>query len=439
MIDKIHPGFAAIDLGAEKIFVAVADAPVRSFGTFTSEIRLLGEWLQEHKVHSVAMEATGVLWINPHDFLQAKGFKVTLFHGGHARNLPGRKTDVQDSQWHAMLHSHGLLQPCFVPEEEIRKLRTFCRLRDDNIEIAAAHIQHMQRALDLLNVRVHTVISQIHGASGMRMIEAILAGERNPRVLAALCDRRILAKKEKEVLASLEGNWQEHHLFALQQGYDAYQFYQKQVLACDAQIEKTFEAINANKPEKKRPEGRKVKAARHNVPLVGNLYEKLHTACGGSDLQMIPGIGTTTWMKLTAELGTDLSHWQSEKHFTAWAGLSPGRNQSGKRSRRPARRKTRAGQIFREAVLGIARSTDCALGDFYRRVKGRRGAPVAIVATARKMAEMYWRVMVKGVEYVEQGLEAYAKRIREQKERFLKKTAAQMGFVLQPITPANVA
>jgi transposase len=433
MIDTILPGFAALDLGDEKIFVAVPNAPVRSFGTFTSDLRLLGKWLKQCGVRHVAMEATGVLWINPHDYLQSKDFQVTLFHGAHARNHPGRKSDVQDCQWHAMLHSHGLLSPCFVPSQETLKLRSYCRLREDHVEMAAEHIQHMQKALDLLNVRVHTVISQIHGVSGLRIIEAILAGVRDPQALAALCDYRILAKKRERLLASLEGNWQEHHLFALRQGYDAFCFYKKQMADCDKEIEATLKALNIDKPAPERADKSKIKSTRHNPPQIDDLYGQLLTACKGCDLQLLPGMGPLSWMKLIAELGTELTHWQTEKHFTAWLGLSPGRNESGKRRRRVARRKTRAGQIFREAVLGLAGSKNCALGEFYRRIRAKRGAPVAIVATARKLAELYWRVMVKGVAYVEQGLADYAKKIREQAERSLRRRAAQMGFSLQPL------
>ncbi len=163
MIETILPGVAAIDLGAEKLFVGLAEQPVRSFGTCTCDLHELVAWLKENKIKRVAMEATGVLWIIPHDYLQAEGFAVTLFHGAHARNLPGRKTDVQDCQWHAMLHGHGLLQPCFVPPEPIRELRSYCRQREDHLTLAAQHIQHMQRALDSMNVRLHNVLSQLHG------------------------------------------------------------------------------------------------------------------------------------------------------------------------------------------------------------------------------------------------------------------------------------
>ena len=188
MIDTILPGFAALDLGATKIFAATAAAPVKVFGTFTAELRALSAWLQARQVRSVAMEATGVYWVPVHDQLQADGFTVTLFHGAHARHLPGRKSDVSDPQWHAMLHSHGLLRPCFIPAEPIRKLRSFYRLREDHLSMAGAHIAHMQRALDLMNVRLHHVLSQLHGVSGLRVLDAILAGQREPAVLAALCE-----------------------------------------------------------------------------------------------------------------------------------------------------------------------------------------------------------------------------------------------------------
>lgn len=432
MIDSIIPGFAALDLGATKIFSATADTPVKSFDTFTAELRVLSAWLKEHQVHSVAMEATGVYWIPVHDRLQADGFNVTLFHGAHARNLPGRKSDVSDCQWHAMLHSHGLLKACFIPAEPIRKLRSFYRLREDHQSMATSHILHMQRALDLMNVRLHHVISQIHGASGLRVIEAILAGQHDPEVLAALCESQILKKKKAEVIASLEGDWQEHHLFALRQALECYRFYQGQMAACDQQIEALLQLLNAqNQPQAPKP-GQKVKIVRRNVPQIPNLHGELLTLFGGRDATLIPGLSPLGWMKLAGEVGTDLSHFANEKHFTAWAGLSPQRHQSGRIKRRRPRPKTVVGQIFREAVLSITRSKYLALGGFYRRVKGRRGAAVAIVATARKLATLYYYAMTRGLEYVERGLEKYEAAYRAQSERLLRKSAARLGFTLQP-------
>jgi len=434
MIDRILPGFAALDLGAAKIFAATADVPVKTFGTFTVDLRSLSQWLREQRVEAVAMEATGVYWIPVHDILQAAGFKVTLFHGAHARNLPGRKTDASDCQWHAMLHSHGLLRPCFIPPEPIRKLRSFYRLREDHLSMAAAHIAHMQRALDLMNVGLHRVLSQITGVSGLRVLDAILAGQRDAAVLAALCTDQILKKKKAEVLASLEGDWQEHHLFALRQALEAYRFYHQQIAACDEQVETLLRELNADRPIQKPPPGQKVKVVRHNAPQIDNLHGLLLTLTGGRDATLVPSISPLSWLKLTGEVGIDLSSFRNEKQFSAWAAVSPWRHQSGKRKRRHERAKTKVGQIFREAAMSIAKSKHLALGGFYRRIKGRRGAAVAMVATARKLAVLYYRVMTRGLHYVEEGLAKYEANYRAQMERNLRKTAARLGFTLQPKT-----
>jgi transposase len=434
MIDKIKSGFAAIDIGQEKFFVALAGQAVRSFGTFTSEVRLLAAYLKEHAVRAVAMEATGVYWIPLHDQLQAEGLQVTVFNGAHARNLPGRKSDVQDCQWHAMLHSHGLLQPCFIPPQEIRPLRSFYRLREDHLTMAGAHIQHMQKALDLMNVRLHNVISQIHGVSGLRVIEAILAGERDPVVLAALCAGQILNKKRAQVLKSLEGDWQEHHLFALRQGLEAYRFYQGQIAACDRELERLLKQLNQGRERQEGPKGRKKKVVRHNAPAIQDLEGELLTLCGGRNATLLPGISPLGFMKLVGELGTDLSAWKSEQHFTSWLGLAPGKHQSGRRQRRAPRRKTVAGQIFREAVLSIAKSKHLALGAFYRRLKGRKGPKVAATAVARKLAQLYYRAMTKGLEYVERGLAQYEAQYREQTLCYLNKMARRIGLSLTPLS-----
>ncbi len=437
MIEKILPGVAAIDLGAEKLFVGLAEEPVRAFDTCTEDLRELAAWLKENRIKRVAMEATGVLWVIPHDYLQKEGFEVTLFHGAHARNLPGRKTDVQDCQWHAMLHGHGLLQPCFVPAEPIRELRTYCRLREDHLSIAAQHIQHMQRALDLMNVRLHNVLSQLNGVSGLRVVEAIVAGEREPKVLAALCEAQVRKHKEAELVASLEGTWQEHHLFALEQALKAYRFCLELAAECDKKIEKQLYTINAGVEAAERPEDRKVKQTRHNKPQIEDLYGQLLTACRGHDAQLIPAIGPLSWLKLVSETGTDLSHWKDEKHFTSWAGLAPTRHRSGKMRRRVPRGKTKVGQIFREATMSLAKTKDCVLGQFYRTVRGRRGAAVANVATARKLAALYWQAMTHGLEYVETGLAKHKEQMTERREKYLRRQAAKLGFTLTPLKPST--
>jgi transposase len=433
-LDTILPGFAALDLGATQIHAATLNAPVTVFGTTTAELRRLSLWLQRHGVHSVAFEATGVYWIPVYDQLQKAGFAILLFHGAHARHLPGKKSDFADCQWHAVLFSHGLLRACYIPPEEVRALRTYARLRDDHLEQAAMSVQHMQRALDCMNVRLHTVISQLHGVSGLRIIEAILAGERDPKALAALCEGQILNQKRAQVEASLEGQWKEDHLFELRLALETWRFHHAQMAACDARLEADLQKLAAACPPVEPVDPKLIKKVRHNAPQIANLHGLLHRLSGGRDASFLPGFTPLSWMKLTAELGFDLSAWRSTKAFTTWLGLSPGKNQSGQRSRRVPRRKTRAGQIFREAALSIARSKHLALGGCYRRIRGRRGEAVAIVAIARKLAQLYYLAMTKGLHFVEQGLANYEAHCRAQEQHRLRKFAARLGFELVPIT-----
>lgn len=438
MIDRILAGVAAIDIGSEKLFVAVADQPVCSFGSFTCELKRLSEYLQVHQVKRVAMEATGVYWIPVHNRLQDAGIEVTLFNGLHARNLPGRKTDVQDCQWHAMLHSHGLLQPCFVPPPQIQELRSYYRLREDHLSMAASHIQHMQKALDLMNVRLHNVISQIQGVSGLKVVEAILDGERDANRLASLCSAQILNRKRAEVVHSLEGNWQEHHLFALRQGLEAYRFYQAQVGQCDERIESLLRSWTEDQEPREPKPGDREKTTRHNAPKINGLNGLMLTLCEGRDPTQISGIGPLTQLKLIAELGTDLSAWPTRKRFVSWLGLGVGRHDSGKSRRRVRAPKTNVGQIFRESSLSVAKSSHTALGAFYRRIKARRGHAIAIKALARKLAEYYYDVMTKGLQHVEIGIERYAEMMRERQEKYVRKVARQLGMTLVSIATGEV-
>lgn len=429
-LDTILAGFAALDLGATSIHAATAGTPAAVFGTTTAELRRLCAWLTAHGARQVAFEATGVYWVPVHDQLQAAGFAVTLFHGAHARNLPGKKSDFSDGQRHAVLHRHGLLRACFIPPEEIRGLRAYARLREDHLEQAAMCVAHLQRALDLMKVRLHTVISQLHGVSGLRVIEAILAGGRDPQALAAPCDAQILKTKRAAVEASLEGHWPEPHLFALAQALEAWRFHHGQIAACAARLEAPLRALSAPLPAVAPVDRRKIKKARHNAPQIQGLHGHRHPLCGGRDASVLPGLTPLGWMKLAAELGPDLSAWQSRQAFTNWLGLSPGRHQSGRRRRRVPRRHTRAGQIFREGALRIARSKYLALGGCCRRIRGRRGEAVASVAIARKLAGLYSLAMTKGLDYVEKGLEACEAHCREQERHRLRKFAARLGYDL---------
>lgn len=438
MIDRILGGYGAIDIGQEKIFVACGgQEEVRSFATFSADLELAAAYLVQSGVRKLAMEATGVYWIPLHDLLESKGIEVTVFNGAHARNMPGRKSDVADCQWHGMLHSHGLLVSCFIPPEDIRQLRCYYRLREDHLRIAGEHVQHLQRALDLMNVRLHLVISQIHGVSGLRVIKAILAGQRDPVALSELCDAQILKTKRADVHKSLQGHWQEHHLFALGQALESYEFCQRQMVACDRQIAALLERVNQDKPPQAPLPGQKVKVVRHNAPQIEHLHRHLITLSGGVDASRLPGISPLGFMKLLGEIGTDLSKWKTEKHFTSWLGLSPASARSGKRNKRLKRKKTVAGQIFREAVLSIAKSKHLAMGAAYRRLRARKGAVIAVVAIARKLAVLYYHLFTKGLNYVEEGVKRYEERYRQQTLRYLEKSAKAFGLTLTPTSVAS--
>jgi transposase len=431
-IDKIEPGVAAIDIGSESYFVAVANQPVRRFGTFTGEVRDLAEYLREQGVQRVAMEATGVYWIPLHDHLDSDGFKVTVFNGASARNMPGRKTDVADCQWHAILHSHGLLQSCFIPPAEIRKLRTYYQIHKNHIKTKNHYILQIQKYLNLMNVHLHNIINQIHNINGLQIIKAILTGERDPVRLAGLCDAQILKRKRREVIASLEGTWDEHHLFGLRQALEGYGFFQAQMAACDREIDRLLQNLTQDKSPRQK---KYICNMRHNAPKIPDLHDRLVTLCDGCDATVIPGINPATLLKLVSELGIDLSAWPTEKHFTAWLGLAPTRHESGKRRKRVKRRKTVAGQIFKQAAMGVASSKHQALGAFYRRIKGRKGPAVANTATARKIAELYYRAMTKGLEYMEEGVNRYEQNYREQNIRRVQRMAQQLGLTVVESAP----
>lgn len=428
----IHPKAAGIDIGADLIFVAVEDQTVVSFETFTDALHQARDYLVAHHIETVAMEATGIYWLPLYEILEAAGIEVFLVNGAHVKNVPGRKSDVLDCQWLQQLHSCGLLRKSFIPEATIRQLRTYLRLRDDHIELGAMHIQHMHKALEVMNIKLHRVISQIQGKSGLRIVEAILAGERDAEGLAALCDGQILKHKRAEVIRSLAGSYQAEHLFALEQALAAWRFYQTQILECDQKIEALLEEMTATleEPDEIQPP----KPIRHHKPQIAALHTKLMKLTGGRDAAQLPGLTDLTLLKLIAEVGTDMSRWPSAKHFVSWLGLSPGVHQSGKRRRRRrSRRKSRAGQIFRESAQSLGGSKYLALGGFYRRLRAKRGPAIAIVATARKLAIMFYNVLRYGMAYVEEGLHRYEQRYKQQMIRSVQRRAKALG--LQVVVP----
>jgi transposase len=432
-LEKIKANAAGIDIGSERIFIGIEGQEVRSFRTFTSFLEQSVEYLQLHNITSVAMEATGVYWVVLYDLLERAGIEVFLVNPVETKNVPGRKTDVQDCQWIQQLHSYGLLRKSFIPDQVIRELRVYVRLREDHISMASAHVQHMQKALVMMNIRLHEVISQIQGSAGLKIVEAILSGERDAEKLALLCNKQILNKKRGEVIESLKGNFRAEHLFALQQALNAWKFYHSLVGECDKKIDSLLSTTTQNQPPLKQLS--KAKAIRHHKPEVKNLHEKLALLLQGKDPTVLPGITDYSLMQLVAETGTDLSQWPSSKHFTSWTGLSPGKNSSGKITKRSKRRiSTRAGQIFRKAAQSLLQSKHIALGAFARRIKARKGPMIAIKATARKLAVMFYNLITKGLDYVEQGVKQYEEQYRIQMTKFLNKKAAEFGYAMVPIS-----
>jgi hypothetical protein len=424
-MEKIREKAAGIDIGAKKVFVSVDGQEVRCFLTFTDDFEELRNYLVEQDIETVAMEATGVYWNILYDMLEESGIDVWLVDGSQTKQVPGRKTDVKDCQWIQQLHSHGLLSRCFVAESDIKELRIYQRLREDHIRSASMHINHMQKALTEMNIRLAEVINQIHGASGLAIIEAILSGERDKDKLLNLCHIKIIKNKKNEVLKSLNGRYTKSGLFALRQAYDSYCFYQHQIKQCDKMLEEVLKRMSNNKSEQNTSSRRKL--IRHNKPDIENLGTAMMKIFDGKDATTLSGITDYSWLQLLSETGPDLSRWPSEKHFTSWLGLAPGQHSSGKMKKNKRKSgRPKAGQIFRQIAQSLLTSKRIALGAFGRRLSARKGSPVAIKSVARKLAAMYWRIMVKGVEFVEKGIKNYEEQLMAQKQRSLIRLAKEL-------------
>jgi transposase len=431
---------AAIDVGSEKLHASIAGDAPRVFGTFTADLEELRDWLKAEGVHTVAMEATGVYWLYLYEVLEAAGLKVLVVNGRHVQNVPGRKTDMSDCQWLATLHAHGLLRGGFVPDAQIRRLQDYQRLRADHIIGAASQVQKMQQALDRMNVKFHDVISDLTGVSGLNVVRAILQGERSPGRLLSLCDPQIQRKKSVAVKESLRGCWKEEQLFALRQALELWETYQQKIVACDRELEKVLHQL-AEPPVPPAPSAGAgaaplklalPKAPGKNSPAIERFQELLAKICGGRDVTQIPGMSVYLVLQLISEVGTDMTRWDTEKHFTSWLGLAGGRKQSGKRKGSIRVHRNRAGRLFCLAARALAQSLDKALGGFYRRLRGRVGGLAANVALARKLAQLFYRLLRYGIEYVEKGLKDYEAKVLQSEAWLLRKLARKQGFTLVP-------
>lgn len=428
-LTQIRENTAGIDIGSEYIFIGLADDSVHQFGTFTCEFRAAIKLLADAGVQSIAMESTGVYGVILHEMLQEAGFDVWLVNPAHLRYVPGRKSDVSDCQWLQQLHSYGLLANSFLPDPAIKALRSYLRLRERYISESAKAVLHMQKALTLMNIRLHQVISQIHGASGMRVLRAILAGERDASQLVALCDRRIQANKHDQVVASLEGHYRPEYLYELADAIDCHEFYQHKLGECDRQIDLELTRLAEQQPIP--GEYGKSKPIRHHKPAIGQLHQKVVRAMDGVNMNELPGLTDYSALRLMGEIGVDLAPFPSEGHFTSWLKLAPGKKQSGKYIRKHKYKSApRAAEIFKQAAQSLLESKKHALGAFGRRVRARRGPGIAIKAVARKLAILYYRAMTQGMDYVEQGVEAYEKQYQERRLHTLHKQARRLGYAL---------
>lgn len=428
----IHSHAAGIDIGATAHVVAVAPdrdlAPVRTFRTFSGDLHQLADWLRSVGITTIAMESTGVYWIPVFEILEAHGFEVLLVNARDVKQVPGRKTDVNDAQWLQQLHQYGLLRGSFRPREAVVQLRAYLRLRERLIEYAAAHIQHMQKALMQMNLQLHHAVTDITGVTGMRIIRAILAGERAPEALAAHRDVRCAAS-EATLRAALTGHYRPEHVFALQQAVELYDVHQTKIAECDVQIAAALDAMCDDRATPDAPLPTRRHAKGRNEPRFDArvlLYRLL-----GADLSQIHGLGPYTVLRLVAECGDDMTKWPTAKHFTSWLCLAPANKISGGRVLSAATRRSsnRAATVLRIAAVNIGR-TQTALGAFYRRLAARVGKAKAVTATARKLAVLFYQALRFGMAYADPGVSAYETRYRERVVHHLQRRAKSLGFTL---------
>lgn len=446
VLAQVEPNAAGLDIGAEEIYGCVPTGRdskgerVRVFPTYTRDLHQLADWLEACGVTTVAMESTGIYWIAVYDILEERGIEVCLVNARHLKNVSGRKTDVADCEWLYQLHSYGLLRGSFHPPEAIRAIRALARHRDMLLRYRASHIQHMQKALDLMNLKLTVVLGDITGQTGMLIIRAILAGERNPQQLAAFRDPKC-KHSEAEIAAALTGNYRREHLFSLRQAVELYDMYTRQMAAVDeemaamyAQLQPPADPGNTGGTTPPNPH-KPAKRSSKNQPdydLATALYRMV-----GVDLTQIDGINVLTAQTILTEIGLDMSKWPSAKHFVSWLGLCPNNQVTGGKVKRRHTRKTdnRAATAFRMAAQSLARA-DCALGAFYRAVRARRGPATAVTATAHKLARIVYHMLKYRVDFHDAGAADFEQRQHQRALKRLHKQAARLGFRLELAVPA---
>jgi transposase len=447
-LEVVHPNAAGIDIGNESHFVAIPPdrdpVPIREFGSWTADLYEMASWLKDHGIQTVAMQSTGVYWIAAQEVLEQAGLEVYLVNARGTKNLPGRKSDVQECDWLRKLHTYGLLKNSSRPPEAIRAVRTIWRQRDRLVKESARAVQQMQKALTTMNVQLANTISDISGVTGQAILRAIVAGIRDPWKLAKLRDKRIVAS-EDEIAHSLQGNWREDVLFELQQVIEAYDFYQKQMAACDQELKKYItevpncaiiekhnlpkdaSALPTSKPSCRSKTQRK---SQLGFDLAAELQRTI-----GVDLTRIDGIDVITAQVIFSEIGPNFSAFPDENHFASWLTLAPQRDISGGKVIRhiPATGRQRVATALRMAAQSLSRSNSY-LGARYRQLRMRLDGPKAVKAMARYLACLVYRMVTKGQAYIDHGA-AYYESKRQEKERIaLQRRATTLGLKLVPAT-----
>lgn len=433
---------AGIDVGARQHYVAVPpdrdEQSVRCFEAFTEDLHALAKWLQQCGVTTVAMESTGVYWIPLYQILESYGFTVKLVNARHVKHVPGRKSDVQDCQWLQQLESFGLLTASFRPEDRICVLRSYMRQRQMLIEYGSRHVQQMQKALTEMNIKLQHVLSDVTGVTGLAIIRAILDGERDRLKLAALKQRQV--KSDVATIAkALEGDYRPEHLFVLRQALELYDYFQQKIADCDDEIRKAMQTLESDAttslPATAKPP-RKARSKHHPFPV--DSQQKLQRILG-VDLTRIDGINETTTQLVLSELGLDIGHkWATEGQFTSWLGLCPNNEISGGKVLRRGKRKVvnRLANALRMGAQSLLKSKS-ALGAYARRMRAKRGTPIAINATAHKLARLIYRTLKYGQEYIDIGQQQYEQRYKENVLKALQRKARQLGYQLVVTEPSS--
>jgi len=437
-LKQINLHAAGLDIGDAEIWACVpsdrTQQPVRCFKTFTVDLHTLADWLSECDINTVAMESTGIYWIPIYEILDDRGFEVKLVNAHHLKNVPGRKSDVQDCQWIQQLHTFGLLRGSFHPDEQMRSLRAYTRHRANLIRCRSQHIQHMQKALQLMNLKLTQVISDITGQTGLKIIRAIVAGEHNPNRLAQFRNNHC-RKSETEIAKSLEGNYRPEHLFALQQALEAYDFYTRQIQACDQQLQANYQAA---KPQldltlHPLPPTRRTARDSNNCPDYDLRFYLFQLT--GVDLTQIDGINTLTAQTVLTEIGLDMTKWPSVKHFTSWLTLCPYQDISGGKilNSRTKPSNNRAAAALRMAAQALTHSHS-PLGDYYRLLRARHGPAKAITATAHKLARIIYHMLKHRQPFDPDRLQRNQRQLQQRRLKRLNRQAKHLGFKLVETT-----